>query len=81
VRTADLNDASLSAEDLAARVEDFAAKTLSDSITMDDEVRRRLQFKGFSAPPIVRQRLPVSAYGRAWGYNSATRTCARFRFI
>ena len=37
VRTQDLNDESLSASTLAARVEDFAAKTLSDGITMDIE--------------------------------------------
>jgi sugar lactone lactonase YvrE len=37
VRTRDLNDASLTAEQLGARVEDFAAKTLSDGLTMDVE--------------------------------------------
>ena len=37
VRTSDLNDPSLTAADLGLRVEDFAAKTLSDGITMDDE--------------------------------------------
>jgi sugar lactone lactonase YvrE len=35
VRTHDLRDTSLSAAELGARVEDFAAKTLSDGITMD----------------------------------------------
>jgi len=35
VRTRDLNDAALSPADLSARVENFAAKTLSDGITMD----------------------------------------------
>jgi len=35
VRTADLNDVSLSAAALHAKVEDFAAKTLSDGLTMD----------------------------------------------
>ena len=35
VRTRDLDDESLSAEALAARVEDFAPKTLSDGLTMD----------------------------------------------
>ena len=35
VRTRDLLEASLSAAELGARVEDFAAKTLSDGITMD----------------------------------------------
>jgi len=37
VRTGDLNDESLSAEALGARVEDFAAKPLSDGLTMDVE--------------------------------------------
>jgi sugar lactone lactonase YvrE len=37
VRTRDLTDASLSAAELGARVEDFAAKTLSDGITLDVE--------------------------------------------
>jgi sugar lactone lactonase YvrE len=35
VRTSDLDDESLSAEDLAARVEGFAEKTMSDGLTMD----------------------------------------------
>jgi sugar lactone lactonase YvrE len=35
VRTRDLNDQSLSPADLGARVENFAAKTLSDGLTMD----------------------------------------------
>ena len=35
VRTRDLNDETLSSDALAARVEDFAAKTLSDGLTMD----------------------------------------------
>jgi len=35
VRTRDLNDESLSPEALAAKVEDYAPKTLSDGITMD----------------------------------------------
>ena len=35
VRTRDLNDESLSPADLGARVENFAAKTLSDGLTMD----------------------------------------------
>jgi sugar lactone lactonase YvrE len=35
VRASDLTNASLTADALAARVEDFAAKTLSDGITMD----------------------------------------------
>lgn len=37
VRAADLDDESLGAAQLAAKVEDFAEKTLSDGITMDDE--------------------------------------------
>lgn len=36
VRTADLNNASLSAENLGALVEDYGPKTLSDGITTDD---------------------------------------------
>ncbi len=35
VRTRDLDDSSLSAAELAARVENFAPKTLSDGLTMD----------------------------------------------
>jgi sugar lactone lactonase YvrE len=35
VRTADLNDMALTAEQLAARVEDFAEKTMSDGLSMD----------------------------------------------
>jgi sugar lactone lactonase YvrE len=35
VRASDLKDAALNPADLAARVEDFAAKTLSDGITLD----------------------------------------------
>jgi sugar lactone lactonase YvrE len=35
IRSADLRDTSLSPEELAARVEDYAAKTLSDGLTMD----------------------------------------------
>jgi sugar lactone lactonase YvrE len=35
-RTADLRDTSLSAADLAARVETYAEKTMSDGLTMDD---------------------------------------------
>lgn len=35
IRTQDLNDPSLSAKELAARVEPFADKTMSDGITMD----------------------------------------------
>ena len=37
IRTADLRDPSLTPKELAARVEDFAAKTLSDGLTMDAE--------------------------------------------
>ena len=37
VRTRDLRDASLSPEDLAARVEDYGPKTISDGITTDVE--------------------------------------------
>lgn len=37
MRASDLNDPSLSPAELGARVEDFAAKTLSDGITMDVE--------------------------------------------
>jgi sugar lactone lactonase YvrE len=37
VRTRDLDDESLSAEELAERVEAYAPKTLSDGITVDDE--------------------------------------------
>jgi len=37
VRTADLNDTSLSADALSAKVERFAPKTLSDGLTMDRE--------------------------------------------
>ena len=37
VRTADLNDGALTAEQLAARVEPFADKTMSDGLTMDLE--------------------------------------------
>jgi len=35
VRAADLDDAALSADELASRVEDYSAKTLSDGLTMD----------------------------------------------
>ena len=35
MRTRDLNDESLSPDELGARVETFAAKTLSDGLTMD----------------------------------------------
>lgn len=36
VRTSDLHDASLSADALAAKVEDYGPKTLSDGLTMDE---------------------------------------------
>jgi sugar lactone lactonase YvrE len=36
IRTADLNDTSLTAEALAAKVEDYGPKTLSDGLTMDE---------------------------------------------
>lgn len=36
IRTADLRDSTLSPQELASRVEDFAAKTLSDGLTMDN---------------------------------------------
>jgi sugar lactone lactonase YvrE len=37
IRTADLNDASLSADALGARVEDYGPKTISDGLTMDED--------------------------------------------
>jgi sugar lactone lactonase YvrE len=37
VRAADLSNEALGADELAARIEDFAAKTLSDGITMDND--------------------------------------------
>ncbi len=37
ISTADLNDSSLSEEELASKVEDFAAKTLSDGLTIDND--------------------------------------------
>lgn len=37
IRTADLRDTTLSPDELAARVEDFAPKTLSDGLTMDND--------------------------------------------